>query len=239
MSTNVPTLMFEQGSHWEELHASKEQLQSFGIGTGLAFPGEGKAAKVVRTADPRGYSTRIERAEGSHFRALISYPRAESSRTNFTAPHIDGLVPEDDSYPHGDCYTGTAAAIVAAGLARLDQIPGQPGAAKGRVCILPDGSVCKAGSDRRRDTPGAVLITLKGKTLFRIVVNTSELENKRRSMTWRNAYVLDQYQQSRMPQPAILLAVYRELKRLAAVEQEAQAPDNLQNGFWVRTTGGA
>lgn len=236
MNAITPPLRYKQGPYFELIHATKGQLQSFGIGAGLAFPGEGKSSKAMHTFDPRGYQTRIERVEEGYFQAYIYHPRAVSTRTGFTTPHIDGLVPDKESFPHGDFYTGDATAIVAAGLARLDQIPGQPGAAKGRVCILPDGSISKAGSDRRRDEPGAVRITLKGKSRYGIIINTSEIEKKRRSKIWHDAYVYDQYQQSRMPPPAILLAVYRELKRLSAVEQESQAP-SLHNGFWLRPAG--
>lgn len=239
MNATTTGFQYEQSQYSEIIHATKEQLQSFGIGVGVMFPGEGKAPKALRTLDPRGYRTLIEKSDGDYFRACIFPPRAESPRAGFKAPPIDGLVPEEESFPYGDCYTGSAAAIVAAGLARLDQIPGMPGAAKGRVCILPDGSICKAGSDRRRDQPGAVHIELRGKSGYRIVINTSELEHKRRSQIWHDAYVIEQYHQSRMPPPAILLAVHREMKRLAAVEQEAQAPANLHNGFWVRTAEGS
>lgn len=239
MSAPKSAIRYEQGKYWEVIEATKEQLQSFGIGAHIAFPGAGRAPRQVETVDPRGYRARLESHEGGGFQAYIFYPRPANTHNGFPSPRIDGLEPEQDNGPYCDGYTGSAAAIVAAGFARLDQLPGQPGAAKGQVCILPDGSICKAGSDRRRDQPGAAQITLKGKGLFRICVNTSELEKKRREKIRHDAYVYDQYKQSRMPAPAILLAVHREMKRLAAVAPEAEAPANLHNGFWLRTAGEA
>lgn len=237
MSAATPAFRFEQDKYWEVIHATKQQLQSFGIGGGIAFPGEGKATKAVHALDPRGYRTRIERVDGGYFQARIYYPRPLAALDGCKSPRIEGLEPEQDNGPYFDGYTGSAAAIVSAGFARLDQIPGQPGAAKGQVCILPDGSISKAGSDRRREQPGVVQIKRKGKALYGIFVRTTNLEAKRREALRRDAYVFDQYQQSRMPPPALLLAVHREVKRLAAIEQESQTPANLQNGFWVRTAG--
>jgi hypothetical protein len=235
MSAMTSAIRYEQESGWEVIHATKEKLQSFGIGAGLAFPGEGRAPKELRTFDPRGYETLIERGEDGCFQALIFYPRPEATHNGFVSPHIDGLEPAQDNGPYGDAYTGSAAAIVAAGIARLDQIPGQAGAAKAQVCILPDGSIPKARSDHRRDEPGAVLIKRNGKSVYRIFIRTTKLEMKRRAKIQHDAYLFDQYQQSRMPPTAILLAVHRELKRSAAVDHDAQAPDNLHNGFCLRT----
>ena len=45
-----------------------------------------------------------------------------------------------------DVYIGAPADLVAAGLVRLDQLPGMPGCGKGRTTFLKDGGISKSGS---------------------------------------------------------------------------------------------
>lgn len=239
MNATTPRLRFEQEAHWEVIHATKAQLQRFGIGTGLGFPGEGRTPRKIWTVDPRGYETRIERSDDGYFNALVYYPGLTSNGPNFPSPPIAGLKPSTSNGPYFDQYIGGAAEIVAAGLARMDQLPGQSGTAKVQVCILRDGSIATSARDARRNDGGARSITKLGKSSFRVYVRTDDVERKRRENLQHAAYVLHQRNRARLPRPAILLAVHRELKRLAAVEQEAQAPANLHNGFWLRTAEGA
>ncbi len=53
-----------------------------------------------------------------------------------------------------DVFTGSADALVAAGLIEWHQIPGQPGSGKTMASYLPDGTRVRQGSTRASTTTG-------------------------------------------------------------------------------------
>ena len=238
MTADAHALHFEIAYYWEIIHATKEQLQSFGIGAGMAFPGEGRAPRQLMTIDPRGYRTRIER-DGGRFKAQISYPRSATKVPDFTSPPVAGFESSTTNGAYYDEYTGSAAAIVAAGLARMDQMPGQPGAARVSVSILPDGTIPTNTRDRRLDDGGARKITRKGKSAYRVLVRTGDAEQKRRQLVNEVARHRREREEREMPPPAVLLAMHRELKRLASVPPATADESTLHNGFWLRPAGAA
>ena len=82
-----------------------------------------------------------------------------------------------------DCYTGTSEALVAAGLARFDQFPGQPGMRKMRVTIFPDGTMptgAPTGNHGARYLPGSKSIERATKTTYRVTVVIPDDEEEAR-----------------------------------------------------------
>lgn len=87
--------------------------------------------------------------------------------------------------PHRDSYVGTAEALAAAGIVRLDQLPGAPGMPKGAVRIFPDGTVPGGpvtANYREFKEPGARRVTWvsRAKGLARVVVLAGWEEAARR-----------------------------------------------------------
>ena len=104
MNAHKSAFKYTQDERCEKIHATKAQLQAFGIGADVvAFPGEGKAPKKLVTVDPRGYTTRIECSIRGYFLASIHYPTAWP-KTSFPSAHIDGLEPATDNGPYYDTY---------------------------------------------------------------------------------------------------------------------------------------
>ena len=234
MRAAKPKFTYERNELGELIRASKAQLHSFGIGAGAAFPGEGHAP--VWTTDPRGYDVQLEHDVAGHFQAHIFYPGRVRRWPTFYGPRIAGLITEPSWGIWADCYMGLASDFVAAGLACMEQLPGQPGGPKVQVGILADGTTIK-GQDGRRNEAGAMVITRVGKARYRVKINTTEAERGKRQLVEIAAHAKWELDQQRAGPPALLLAVHREIKRLATVEQEAQAPSTWHNGFWLRTAG--
>jgi len=143
----MKTKRFEYAQYaWGDmLRGAKEDIQSFGIAIGLAFPGEsGGPARYLSVIDPTGCQVRIERWDRS-------MPAVFAARRTFhdwpEPPHCSR---NSTTYAPGvklfkgvafDEYSGAAEALVAAGLVLDEQLPGRPGMRKTRVNILADGSV--------------------------------------------------------------------------------------------------
>jgi len=93
--------------------------------------------------------------------------------------HIAGnAIEHDTSSCWWDTYTGTAEALIEAGLVRADQLPGLPGVNKTMRTFAPDGRDARKGQNFR-GFPGAMQIIKKGR---RFVVNIAvgEDEHERR-----------------------------------------------------------
>lgn len=90
----------------------------------------------------------------------------------------------DTSCWWSNSYQGTAEALVAAGLVRFDQLPGQPGRGKTIARYLPDGTMLPT---RTRPSlasefhPGFVRIFKVSARQYRVDINVDEAEQKRRS----------------------------------------------------------
>lgn len=92
-----------------------------------------------------------------------------------TRKHIaSDEIRHDTSGIYFDTYTGTAEALIAAGLLRADQFPGGPGVNKVTRSFLPDGSEIRKGQNFRLE-PGVLRITKRGRR-FTLEVNVSEEE---------------------------------------------------------------
>lgn len=172
-----PDLQFEY-THlpWGEIiRGSKSELQSLGIAVDMAFPGElGGPARKMTVRDPRGFKTSVERWYKEGYSALISLPGREREPEQW-ADFAPGVRICRSGYC--DTYVGTADALAHAGLARVDQFPGQPGARKVTVTIFADGTVpCgpPTAYNKRANEVGAKQIMRASKHTFCIRVKVDE-----------------------------------------------------------------
>ena len=215
-------------SPWDEtIHATKEQLQSFGIGEGLLFPGEqGGPKRAIIVTDPRGYKAEIREYVEGRFIVDITYPGREYHHMDHT-PALPNLRALQSDWV--DEYVGTAEALIAAGLVRCGQLPGLPGGPKMRTTVLADGTVAKGSADwRAHFKEGNKQITKVSKSTFRIAVTLSDSENQRRqtaSIAHRREW---EAQWMDAPCPAPLHTVYREMHRLAMLPREPRRSETAE-----------
>lgn len=170
---------------WGDLiYGTKDQLQSIGIGPGVAFPGETNGPKrFLRVTDPRGFIAKVEAADykGKNlFVASIRFPGRESPQKHISDFAV-GVKKAEMIW--GDIFTGTAESLGAAGIVRCDQLPGQPGMRKVTVAILADGSLPKGAPTancREAKEPGSKKIHKKSKTTYKVHVIAPRHEQDRR-----------------------------------------------------------
>lgn len=170
---------------WGDLiYGTRHQLRKIGIGVDTKYPDEeGSSRRRVTVSDPRGFRCQIEtcdyRAEGI-FSATIRLPGREQPQPEFE-PFAPGVLRQENIW--SDDHIGTAEALAAAGLIRLDQLPGQPGMRKAIVTILADGSV-PAGPSKAKYSNigelGAKRITRASKTNYQVSVLVEPRERVRR-----------------------------------------------------------
>lgn len=181
--TPAPAVEYRQCIWGDLIYGAKEQLQALGLGVGLPFPLEGSRC-TLKVSDPRGFTAHIEsaswRSEGLF---SVSIPLFEDCPRPEPVPqsYAPGVTKCENS--RSDEYRGTAAALAAAGLIELDQVPGQPGMRKVTVRILADGSVLggvpTANHSNIRE-PGAKEIERAGAGRFRVRVWLTEEEEQQR-----------------------------------------------------------
>ncbi len=190
-----------QDYFWGELiHGTKEDLQSLGIAAEHAFPGEpGGAPNVLHAVDPRGLKVKISRVSDEVFSASIDLfphdPCPEIPWEDFAqGVKYRPAIRTDD-------YRGSGDALAAAGLCKLDQLPGCPGVPKVRVRISSDGVVLHGHTPSDQVER---LILRVSKSLFDVRRKISEEEHERR---WREDRRVNDEWQARlwaMPRPARL-----------------------------------
>lgn len=87
----------------------------------------------------------------------------------------------DTSPLWGNIYQGTAEALVAAGLVRLDQLPGQPGRGKTVAAYLPDGTMLPIRHNRSASSePGLMSIRRSSTRQYQLSICVDEAEQTRR-----------------------------------------------------------
>ncbi len=193
---------------WGDLvYGTKEELQSIGIGNGMAFPGEPDGPKrCLNVRDPRGFATEVTNFSGDTYHASIRFPGRERARDQqaIVAPGV-----RKRSHSWNDEYVGTIEALVAAGLARGYQFPGQPGMRKVTVSIFPDGTIPTGAptvSHKQSLLPGAKQITRASKTTYKVCVVVAEEERARRHEAERRADLQYEARMRALPRPAPLAA---------------------------------
>jgi hypothetical protein len=218
MSDPAYGLEYNHYAWGEFIYATKAQLQSFGIGVGLAFPGEpGGPSRKMTVMDPRGFSTTLDIAfDGERYGARIQFPGREKQlglRTKFV-PGVE----KRSEYEWFDEYIGTAEALAAVGLAPLEHFPGQPGMRKMRVTIFADGTVPTGAPTvrhRRSEEPGAKMIQRASKTTFRVRVIVAQEDRERRAESTRHADEDYKARMQALPRPGRLELVDEALVEIA------------------------
>lgn len=222
---DMPVRAYEQHLWGDLIYGTKEQLQSIGIAVGMAFPGEpGGPKRALRVKDPRGLTAKVEDSgylgEGI-FSVRIPFPgRDKPAYTSSTSVFAPGVKKEE--LPWYDSYTGTALALVAAGLVRHDRLPGRPGMRKTKVTILPDGSLptgaptanCPAARE-----PGAVSIYKKSKTAFSVHVIVTHGEEERRLEEHSRAEREWEARMKSLPRPEPLCCTSAKRQEIRAAEE--------------------
>jgi hypothetical protein len=167
---------------WGEIiGGTKAEIRAFGIAVDTAFPGEPGARKwAVKVSDPRGLDVVLEpnpylvRGDPGQpiYSAQISYPGPAVYEDEPWRDHSPGV--RFRELRRSDEYSGAQADLVAAGLARDGQFPGQPGMRRTVVTILPDGRAFDGPATATHPlarAPGARVIERAGKHAYRVRVN--------------------------------------------------------------------
>lgn len=212
MNTTITSLKYRVFDWGEIMTGTKQALQSHGLGIGRAFPGEYQAPKrVLRVIDPRGMVARIVKKPGHQFEATICYfgPIQQEVKPEV---FLSGI--RLTRAPHWDEFLGSAQALVAAGLCKLEQLPGMPGMRKQRVTVFADGAVCTASPtasspklSKRRHETGAKWIEKVGKS-FKVCIHVDDAESERRRLAWVAADAERQKQFLALGQPPRLRPDY-------------------------------
>lgn len=193
---------------WGDLvYGTKEELQFIGIGKGMAFPGELDGPKrLLNVRDPRGFATEVTHFSEDTYCASISFPGRERTPDQQTT-----IAPGVRKYSSvcRDKYVGTAEALAAVGLARMDQLPGQPGMRKTRVTIFPDGTMptgAPTTNYAQAHMPGSKFIERASKTTYEVSVVVSQEERDRRWEASRRSDLEYEARMRALPRPAPLVA---------------------------------
>ena len=176
-------LRHDFGLWLEDWQGTKSQLQAAGIGCGLSFPGEEGIGEEVHCKCPLGFHVEISahyeksKAMAGIFRAISRYVERQSKSRDFVS-YAPGVSQFFDEHRFAiNTYVGTAQALVASGLARHDQFPGQPGRGKTRCSYRADGS-----SANNSKYGWAMTIGRQGKNKFFVELPApeSEMANRER-----------------------------------------------------------
>ena len=220
---------------------TKAQIQSFGIGLNVAFPGEAEASKHnnITTVDPRGFRVMVYKLPRGRFEARVHFPNMPdypqpgsvgSERAEIEAwPGV-----KKSELPWSDSFIGSGDALVAAGIVREEQLP-RPGRARSTsIRWRADGTIASQGS-YEHGQPGSISISRQGKNRFTVHIGISLEEKQRRRQADEDA--LDAAREAwkrqieAMPQPAMLERLPQwQLDRLAGTEvQPFQPRSNVIN----------
>jgi hypothetical protein len=209
----VDHLGFEYRQYpWGDLiYGSKAEIQALGIAEGLAFPGElGGPKRTLRARGPRGFVAEIDLAyDAERFCVHIRMPGREDPTLRVQwEPFCEGV--QKSSCASWDEYRGTAGALIAAGLARDGQFPGQSGMRKTRVTICADGKVVdgprNANHPEKARAAGARSIEKCGKSTFAVLVHVGYEEWNRRSKNDQAKRAAWEMRMAVLPRPQPLTA---------------------------------
>ena len=206
----VAPIRYEQYRWGDHVTGTKEQLQSLGLAMGRLFPGEvGGPKRTLTIQDPRGFGTDIKRERDSdRFVAWIRFPgreRLEEPVQGFAT----GVTLRQ--FLWCDEYRGAGDALVAAGLCRAEQFPGQPGMRKTCVTIFPDGTMATgaptANHPQSRE-PGAKSIVRRGVNTFEVVVKIASEQAYLREVAWKQQEREWEARLDALPRPAPLTSLH-------------------------------
>lgn len=183
---------------------TKEQLQELGLGVGLAYPGEPSSKQKLKVLDPRGYVAEISCSdyEEGTFTARIEFPERPKRPYPELMPALPGIGKRE--HHRFDEFVGSAEALIAAGLVREEQLPGQPGMRKGRVTIFPDGTIpsgAPTANHNEARLPGARCIERVGAQKYSVRINVPEEERERRLAVWDASVAAWECEVRALPRP--------------------------------------
>lgn len=95
----------------------------------------------------------------------------------------------------GNVYRGDADALVAAGLVKPDQFPGQPANGKTRTSFRPDGTKVKQGTNDACKMPGYFVVRKSGNK-FEVAIRQSDEEMERRHERWRAEWLRERQRET-------------------------------------------
>lgn len=169
------------------IEGTADQLRALGLGCGQPYPGEAGGPKRRMTVHgPNGESVRIK-SEGSEFCAHVCFAGWPESPSEPDQPSGFRGVSYRPSW-WTDKYTGTADALVAAGLVPAGHFPGMAGMRKVRVTIFADGTLpggAPTANSSRRNQPGARCVEQVSRSLFRVEIYIDDAEHERRDAAGR------------------------------------------------------
>lgn len=213
--------------HWgESIYGSKEELNSLGLGRNFLFPGEpGGPKRELNVLDPRGFPCRITRwGDTDSFLARILFPGREPPWWQEKWIDVAAGVKMKEN-PHSNDYLGPAAALIAANLVKLENLPGQPGMKKMSVNIYADGTVagnCLTFEHKKRMRElGAKQIQKWPGNEFYVAVCVSREESERRVELFRSEQNVWEERCSSMPRPTPLVVQVTGLREKEVQERRA------------------
>lgn len=174
----------------EEWEGTKAQLQAAGLGVGENFPGDPGAPDKLMARCPLGFEFRITlpswneaKAAARIYSAVSPYrPQLSSHRlAKQVADFAPGVKVEvwtvDDGSTWFDYFTGTAEALVAAGLVpSMNMFPGSLGANRVQASYLPNGDPVSNSPSRNR----SMTIRKKGRHQYLVEKAVCDEERARR-----------------------------------------------------------
>lgn len=193
-ASDAPRLRYSQEDWGDLIRGTKEQLQALGLGVGLAYPGEpGGPKRAMTVRDPRGYKARISRGDRYDGRFCVrlefpNWPKQPLWRSSEWKSAFPGVMRCERGW--FDEYVGRAEDLAAAGLVRVNQLPGQPGMRKMRVTIFPDGTLPSGAptvAHHQSRMPGARWIERASASSYRVCFRLPDEEVERRRAAARLA----------------------------------------------------
>lgn len=186
--SGLPGGPLSSGSGCEWWEGTKAQLQAFGIGVGMVFPGEPGGPEDLYCKCPLGFDVRVylptydrAKAAAGIYKAMSPYLTTGEKQKQYVqhAPGVMLQVWNDTGWISRDFYSGTDTALVAAGLVpSLDLFPGRPGKNKMQATYRPDWSLAGC-SPRVHSTAVSIRRVGKGNK-FCVEVGVGDAEVKRR-----------------------------------------------------------
>lgn len=186
------TLRHEFSGSSETWEGTKAQLQAQGIGVGLAFPGEPGGPEELRCKCPLGFGVRVylscydraKAAAGVYMAQSFYLPRCDEPKQY--AAHAPGVLREvwtPAGWFNSDHYSGTADALIAAGLVPdFNLFPGQPGRNKVQASYRRDWT--PATTANGQDWGATIYKRGKGGQ-YTVEVPVSQEEEQRRGSLWQ------------------------------------------------------
>jgi hypothetical protein len=161
MATDGPIRQAEVNSGFEYRHelwgevicGTREQLRALGLDFGEPLQ-TANLRRPIPCLDPRGFHASIAAAGRSNPERLsvtIRFPCPDRPLLSTPKEYAEGVSLSEFSYC--DFFRGTGKALCAAGLLRLQELPGAPGMSKTHVWIYPDGSTTSTRGQGRAEYP--------------------------------------------------------------------------------------